>query len=186
MVFTKIKLTFSSFKVSVTCGEQETILKSNKYENAKINFQGNYKIYEEGDYKITITDQAGNITTQTISEANLDFSAPWLKVEGNPTIWQNTDAAITVTSFDEDSKIKAMTLDGEEQEIKQNDEGDYYFTFAATKNQTVVVATYDEADNMTAQVVKVTKIDKEIPTIQIEPSAIWHKDGYRNMKERIN
>ncbi|WP_181899179.1 S8 family serine peptidase [Lachnotalea glycerini] len=169
-------------KVSVTCGEQETILKSYKYENAKINFQGNYKIYEEGDYKITITDQAGNITTQTISEANLDFSAPWLKVEGNPTIWQNTDAAITVTSFDEDSKIKAMTLDGEEQEIKQNDEGDYYFTFAATKNQTVVVAAYDEADNMTAQVVRVTKIDKEIPTIQIEPSAIWHEDGYRNMK----
>jgi len=79
-----------------------------------------------------------------------------------------------------------MTLDGEEQEIKQNDEGDYYFTFAATKNQTVVVAAYDEADNMTAQVVKVTKIDKEIPTIQIEPSAIWHEDGYRNMKERIN
>ncbi|PXV91099.1 hypothetical protein C8E03_104107 [Lachnotalea glycerini] len=168
-------------KVSVTYQGKESILSNFEYEKAKFNYKGNYKIFENGDYIVTITDQAGNITTQSISEANLDFSAPWLKVEGNPIIWQNTDAAITVTAIDEDSKIEKMTLNKKEQTFTIDENGEYHFTFTATKNQKFIVAAYDKSGNVTAQVVQVTKIDKEIPTINTVLDTKWKQDGYRIM-----
>ncbi|MFA9379250.1 MAG: S8 family serine peptidase [Lachnotalea sp.] len=168
-------------KISVTFEDQETVLKEYAYEKAKDTYQENYKIYKDGSYIITATDQAGNITTQTIAEGNLDFSAPWLKIEGNPTIWQNTDATITVTAYDEDSEITKMILDGIEQNFSKNEDGEYVFSFVATKNQDFLVAAYDESKMVTATKVKVTKIDKEFPTISTELALAWSDDGYRNM-----
>lgn len=160
---------------------ESSLLVEYAYENAKINYQGNYKIKEIGDYEIIISDHAGNVVMQTISESNLDFSAPWLKVEGNPTIWQNTDATIQVTAFDEDSAIAKMTLNGKEQEFELNNQGEAVFAFTATKNEKFIVAAYDEANHATSQVIEVTKIDKEKPTIETVLTARWLEVGYRNL-----
>jgi hypothetical protein len=87
-------------------------------------------------------------------------------VEGNPDIWQNTDATITVTAMDDDSKIAEMTLDGVAQTISYRENGDAYYTLIADKNQEFEAAAKDESGNLTKQIIKVNKIDKEVPELE--------------------
>ncbi|MFA9379336.1 MAG: hypothetical protein ACERKZ_21715, partial [Lachnotalea sp.] len=168
-------------KVSVRYEDNEKTLKKYDYKDAKSRYKSNYKIYQKGEYTVSITDQAGNISTQTIAEANLDWSAPFLKVDDNPTIWQNTDATIRVSAIDEECAISSMTLDGKEQQFAINEKGEAYFTFIATKNQEYQAIAVDEAGNQTATMIKVTKIDKELPSLTALLDDRWNQDGYRIM-----
>lgn len=74
-----------------------------------------------------------------------------------------------------------MTLNGIEQEFELDSQGEAIFTFMVTKNEKFLVVAYDEANHATSQVIEVTKIDKEKPTLETLLTARWQEEGYRNL-----
>ncbi|WP_099468941.1 autotransporter outer membrane beta-barrel domain-containing protein [Konateibacter massiliensis] len=140
-----------------------------------------FTVRGNGIYRLKGADLVQNTaySNDTIEVKNLDGSMPTIRVEGNPTIWQNTDATLTIVATDADTKIATMTLDGMEQEILDSGSGEYSFTFDATKNQEFRITATDEAGNTITEVVKVTKIDKELPVLVATPASDWDSEGYR-------
>ncbi|MEH7115352.1 Ig-like domain-containing protein [Neobacillus niacini] len=99
---------------------------------------------ENGSFDFIATDEAGNVTVETITITNIDKTTPVITVNpynANPT---NEDVVVTVT-------INEGTLNATFHTFEQNGE----FEFVAT----------DDAGNVTRKTVSVSNIDKTPPTV---------------------
>ncbi|KEI84203.1 hypothetical protein N493_20240 (plasmid) [Clostridium botulinum B2 433] len=110
-------------------------------------------------------DNAGNLNDQSnefiIDNEDIDKEAPTLEVIGNPTDWINKDIILNVTAKD-NKKVRSITLpDGT---IINGDKT----TFTIKNNGTYKFMVEDEAGNKTTKEVVVNKIDKELPTVNVD------------------
>ncbi|MEH7248345.1 Ig-like domain-containing protein [Neobacillus niacini] len=106
--------------------------------------QTSHTFTENGSFSFIATDEAGNVTVETINITNIDKTAPVITVnpyDANPT---NKDVVVTVTTNEGKLNVTSHTFE-------QN--GD--FEFVAT----------DEAGNVTRKTVSVSNIDKTPPTV---------------------
>ncbi|KEI94947.1 hypothetical protein N496_18395 (plasmid) [Clostridium botulinum A2B3 87] len=109
-------------------------------------------------------DNAGNLNDQSnefiIDNEDIDKEAPTLEVTGNPVDWTNKDIILNVTAKD-NKKVKSITLPNGK--VVNGDKT----TFTISKNGTYKFIVEDEAGNKTAKEVSVNRIDKELPTANI-------------------
>ncbi len=102
---------------------------------------------ENGSFDFVATDEAGNVTTQTVTITNIDKVAPVIIIEDYVKTPINQD--IIVTAF-----VNEGTLNASSHTFTENGS----FDFVAT----------DEAGNVSTQTVTITNIDKVAPAITIE------------------
>ena len=134
------------------------------------------KPIQAGSYKITVSDaktepgDIGNYAVETVSKefSIVDKTAPVIsEIEGNPTSWQNTNAALTFTVTDEGGTgLSTVTVTGgsyDEETALTAKNGTY--TVTAAKNGTYTITAADGAGNTAGETVSVTKIDKTAPTV---------------------
>ena len=118
-----------------------------------------YTISENGTYEFIVTDNVGNVATQTVIVNKIDKVLPELNVTGNPTEWQNTDAVLTISASDNLSGVDSVTVNGTD----ITDEVEYTISANGTYEFTVT----DNAGNMATQTVVVDKIDKTAPSVTV-------------------
>ncbi|MDD4035848.1 MAG: DUF5011 domain-containing protein [Bacilli bacterium] len=137
-----------------------------------------YKFRDEGDYRVVVTDKAGNSTTKTFA---IDKSEPNFKVDGNPKTWTNEDVTLTINASDNLGGLGLHTepysFDGgvnwQSSSIKK-----FY------KNQNVNIQIRDKAYNTCSGTIYITKIDKEAPIVTINGEKnIYLQAGIDEYKE---
>ncbi|AUM93738.1 TPA: hypothetical protein LA742_002885 [Clostridium botulinum] len=119
-----------------------------------------YTVSTNGTYIVEITDNAGNKTSKQIDISKIDKELPTIAVSGNPTEWTNNNVVLNITAKD-NIGVKAITLpDGK---VVNSDKAD----FIVNENGTYKFIVEDEAGNKSIKEIVVTKIDKELPLINI-------------------
>lgn len=103
-------------------------------------------VTENGIYTFRTRDHAGNETEESIEITNIDKVPPVITIEPYTTDWTNQDITVVATT-------DKGTLDQESYTFTENGS----FTFIAT----------DMAGNVTEEIVTITNIDKEPPTMII-------------------
>ncbi|APR02844.1 hypothetical protein CLQ_14088 (plasmid) [Clostridium botulinum Af84] len=110
-------------------------------------------------------DKAGNESEisefkLTIEDKDTDEEAPTLEVTGNPVNWTNKDVILNISAKD-NKKVKSITLPSGK--VISGDKT----TFTISKNGTYKFIVEDEAGNKATKEIVITKIDKELPTANI-------------------
>ena len=119
-----------------------------------------YEVSENSDYTFSVTDNAGNTATKTVTISCIDKTAPTLEVtyDNNPT---NKNITFSVFTSDNESGISAIILpDGSinyssSTQFEVSENGDYTFTVT------------DKAGNITTKTVTILNIDKTVPQLEI-------------------
>ncbi|MCC5439227.1 hypothetical protein AL714_16365 [Clostridium botulinum] len=128
--------------------------------NGTVITSNKYIVYTNGTYIVEVIDNAGNKTSKQIDISNIDKELPTIAVSGNPTEWTNKNVVLNITAKD-NKKVKSITLpDGK---IVNSDK----INFNVNKNGTYKFMVEDEASNKSIKEIVVTKIDKELPLINI-------------------
>ena len=119
-----------------------------------------YVVSTNGDYSFKAEDNAGNISSKTISINNIDKVAPSLSLQQDITAPTNTDVIISITSHDNLSGIKEVKLSNGV--IVENNE------YIVSQNGTYDFIAIDKAGNTTTKSISITNIDKVLPVITID------------------
>ena len=120
-----------------------------------------YTVTANGDYTFKVTDNSGNVTSQTISVTKIDRTNPTVTVSGNPTNWTNQNVTLTIAGADTQSGVKSITKpDGTVVNGSST-------TYTVTTNGNYTFKITDNVGNVTSQTVSVTKIDKTNPTATV-------------------
>ena len=108
-------------------------------------------VTENGNYQFRVTDEAGNVTEESVVVDKIDKVAPTLEISGNATDWTNQDVILTATVSDGIVEYFDGTnwIIGDSLTVTEN--GNYQFRVT------------DEAGNVTEESVVVDKIDKVAP-----------------------
>ncbi|AJD93015.1 hypothetical protein JMA_41100 (plasmid) [Jeotgalibacillus malaysiensis] len=113
-----------------------------------------------GTYTFEIQDNAGNVTTRSITVSNIDKSAPTGTVAQTPTTWTNGNVTLNLTGVSDTggSGVKQLELPN----------GNIVTTPTAshvvTANGTYTFEIQDNAGNVTTRSITVANIDKTSPT----------------------
>lgn len=154
-------------------------LKQTSMDKAKKNYQYSGKLTVKTNNIITFlaTDLAGNSVLKTVKINNIDKTAPTLTYKLSTTKATKGTVTVTITGTDlesgilnisylagskttEDFKTSAST------EIKLN--ASNTGSFKVTKNGTFTILINDNAGNQTIELVKVSNIDKTVPSLTLE------------------
>ncbi|NFA60322.1 hypothetical protein EXM63_02190 [Clostridium botulinum] len=119
-----------------------------------------YTVSNNGTYIVEVTDNAGNKTSKQIDISNIDKELPTIAVSGNPTEWTNNNVVLNISAKD-NKKVKSITLPSGK--VISGDKT----TLTISKNGTYKFIVEDEAGNKSTKEIVVTKIDKELPVINI-------------------
>lgn len=118
-----------------------------------------FSVQSNGSYVFTVTDYYGNTDTLRVSITKIDTTFPALEsVVGNPTDWTNKSITVSVKAKDLESGIQSIlhpdgsSILGATTNYSIHKNGDYIFIIM------------DNAGNRTETNVKVTRIDKIVPT----------------------
>ncbi|MBQ2967178.1 MAG: hypothetical protein IJE10_03530 [Clostridia bacterium] len=118
--------------------------------------QNTVTITENGTYTVLAVDEAGNQTSETVVVSFMDKQPPELQAVVQQT-WGKTNT-ITINATDSDSQVK---------DVKVNNALFNGSVYTATANGDVTVTVTDYAGNSTEQVVTVSKVDTEKPTVTV-------------------
>lgn len=116
-----------------------------------------------GTYSFQITDNAGNVTTKTITVSNIDKTAPVGTLSQTPTTWTSGNVTLNLTGV-ADSGGSGLKTSGN---IEKPDGTFVTGTSAShivTANGTYTFVIYDNVGNSTEKTITVTNIDKTAPT----------------------
>ena len=149
---------------NVTVDGKKVTLSNGKYE---------YKVSNNGTYKVVATDNVGNKKEQSVTVSNIDKTAPTLEVTKNPTSWTKSDVTLIIKAGDTASKLKNVTVDGTAITLDSNGQG----TYKVTKNGTYKVIATDTVGNTKEQSVTVSNIDKTGLTCEVEYSTTNPTNG---------
>ncbi len=132
-----------------------------------------YTVTQNGNYKIAVTDNAGNsaVWEQTIDQ--IDNDAPIITHNFSAAAgWVNHNVDISTTI--EKARDVVITKDGTEVAsltgIKQT-------TLTAEENAEYVITATDEASNVGTAVISVTNIDKTAPTATVSTADTWGREN---------
>ena len=115
--------------------------------------------------EIKVTDNAGNVTTETVEVTKIDKTAATLAVSGNATSWTNGDVVLTAAATDAESGIASI------QYCINGTCYDYTDSIVMSENGTVEIKVTDNAGNVTTETVEVTMIDKTVPGVIVNGNA---------------
>lgn len=174
-------------ELDITAKDDETGIKEIKINGQKVTAtidedktaKVKYPVTENGTINIEVTDEAGNVTTKTITVDKIDNKGPEVTITGNPENWTNKDATLHVKAKDDASGIQKVTItqvvDGKEESkdvnFTTNEDGSIDLDYTVDKNQTIKISVTDKAGNTTTKTIVVDKIDKEKPTLKA-PTAV--------------
>jgi hypothetical protein len=122
-----------------------------------------YTVTENGEYTISVTDNAGNVTQGTVQITNIDKTLPELTLTKAPTTPTNQDVVITATATDANGISKIVLPDNTEVN------GDTA-TYTVSENGTYSFKAIDSVGNIIEQSIEITNIDKDLPTLELAPS----------------
>lgn len=125
-------------------------------------------------YTVTVTDLAGNTTTQTVQETLLDQTAPTIyDVHRDTPIWSQY-AYHFFRAEDTASGIASVTVSDGEKTINYVKQEDGSYRFLVNINGTYTVTVTDNVGNTTRIVIRESLIDLTAPVIsQIIPQSEW-------------
>ena len=124
--------------------------------------EGEFITEQTGTYTFIAYDNVGNETKRTINVGNIDKTKPELELTKDTEKWTNEDIIITWKASDKESGLKEILLpDGN---ALQENEGEHY----AEKNGTYIFVAYDNVGNTEIKEVKVSNVDKILPTVTLE------------------
>jgi len=149
-------------KVQFTCNDTTSGV-ANAFDNKLLSDEG-----ANQSVTGTCTDNAGNITTTTVSGINIDKTAPTItatRTLANANGWNNTDVKIHYTCTDTLSGASCPMDD-----ILSNDGA----------NQSVTKSSTDRAGNTASITVSDINIDKTAPTITAERTPTANVNGWNN------
>ena len=139
---------------NVTVDGKKVTLSNGKYE---------YKVSNNGTYKVVVTDKVGNTKEQSVTVSNIDKTAPTIEVTKNPENLTKDDVTLTIKAEDKESGVNNVTVDGTAITLDSNGQG----TYKVTKNGTYKVVATDTVGNTKEQSVTVSNIDKTAPTLEV-------------------
>ena len=124
-----------------------------------------YTATTSGNYKVIVTTGSGNTaisnTYKVVKTNNNNYTLTITSVSGNPSSWTKGDATLKVNATASNGlHATAYSFDGGKTFQNSN-------TKQFTKNQEVNIVVRDKKNNKTTYKVKITKIDKTKPVINI-------------------
>ncbi len=122
--------------------------------------EGKITVVGNATVTITTTDEAGNVTTQTVVVDKIDKVAPTLNITGNAADW--TNQSITLTGTTSDDAVIYYSTTGNADDWTALGTG-----LIVDANGTYYFKAVDKAGNEVTQTVVVDKIDKAAPTLNI-------------------
>jgi hypothetical protein len=125
-----------------------------------------------GTYSFDVYDNAGNVTTKSITVSNIDKAAPTGVITASPTAWTNGNVTLTLNAADTGGsgvyRIKDQTGNFTTGSVD---------TFVATANGTYNFTVYDNAGNSQVVSYAVSNIDTGLPSATIGQSQTsWTKE----------
>ena len=123
-----------------------------------------YSASDNGEYKFTVIDKAGNSAETTVRVENIDRIAPAFTYELSPNKdgWSNDSILLKVIGSDENG-ISAYKVFLGEEEIKALEGG----VFQLFENGTYRIVVVDTVGNYSEAEITVGNIDKDVPTIAV-------------------
>lgn len=120
-----------------------------------------YKIVDNGSYNFSVTDNAGNTTTKTVSISNVDKTAPTISLVPNTTAWTSGNITLNVTATDSQSGVKSIkTPNGEV--IPGNS-----LSYSISKNGTYNFEAVDNLGNTSNKSITISNIDTTAPEVNL-------------------
>lgn len=122
---------------------------------------------ENGSYKVRFADKAGNMTIHTVTVTDIDNTAPEL----------------TVTTVEENNRVKATVTVNEPCTVTWGETGRHSFGAAGsheitfTQNGTFAITAVDAAGNESFKMVTVGSIDNDPPSISFDNGTIYVTEG---------
>lgn len=126
------------------------------------NKTGEFIAEQTGQYTFIAYDNVGNETKRTIYIGNIDKINPELTLSKNTEEWTNEDVIVTWETDDYESGFNNILLPNGNAEIEKNGQ------YNAEKNGTYTFVSYDNVGNSELQLVKISNIDKILPTVKLE------------------
>ncbi len=155
--------------VSVSDGETEIVLTANEQD------MYSFSVTENGTYIITAIDVLGNTSSQTIEEAQIDYTAPVIdSLTRHADGWQY-EAQYRFEVKDQQSGVaEVKILDENGEEIPYTQEGSLY-SFTLTYNTAFTIQASDTAGNSAQMEVNESHIDRVAPVLsdQIREEEGW-------------
>lgn len=123
-----------------------------------------YSASDNGEYKFTVVDKAGNSAETSVKVGNIDRVAPTFTYELSPNKdgWSNDSVLLKVIGSDENG-ISAYKVFFGEEELKPLDGG----VFQLFENGTYRIVVVDSVGNYSEAEITVGNIDKDEPTIAV-------------------
>lgn len=154
-------------------GVKEVKLVNPNSDSEIITGQDTYTVTQNGNYKIAVTDNAGNsaVWEQTIDQ--IDNDAPIITHNYSAAAgWVNHNVDISIT-IDKACDV-VITKDGTEVASLT---GITQTTLTAEENAEYVITATDEASNVGTAVISVTNIDKTAPTATVSTADTWGREN---------
>ena len=123
------------------------------------------------------TDNAGNVTSKSVSVTKIDNTAPTLTISGNPTTWAKSATLKAVVSDANGIKLTQYSFD--------NKTWTTGTSVTVTQNRTVYFKTTDNAGNVTSKSVAVTKIRTEEPKANLLSNGVSQIVGWDKEKGAV-
>ncbi len=150
-----------------------------KLENGSWVSSNKFTVEKNGNYMISVRDEAGNIETYTHTVSNIDKELPVVSHTVDVDTPTNSDVVITLKATD-NVEIKSITLpDKAVQDIGSNEAT---IPFTVVKNGTYTFKVLDTAGNITTYTVEIDNIDKNPAEIVASPSV----EGWTNQNIELN
>ena len=151
----------NEFNVSISSNDTLSGIKRIKTPNGSyINASSsNYTINNNGNYTFEVEDNAGNITSRTITVTNIDNTAPILNISKDTNEWTKDNINLTITATDSQSSIDRIKLPNGSFVSGGNT------NYLVTDNGTYTFEAYDVFGNKATNSITITNIDKTSPTI---------------------
>ncbi|MBR7119751.1 MAG: AIDA repeat-containing protein [Lentisphaeria bacterium] len=123
------------------------------------------------------TDNAGNVTSKSVSVTKIDNTSPTLTISGNPTSWAKSATLKAVVSDASGIKLTQYSFD--------NKTWTTGTSVTVTQNRTVYFKTTDNAGNVTSKSVAVTKIRTEEPKANLLSNGVSQIVGWDKEKGAV-
>ncbi len=171
-----ISLKYIAENVYISLNEN---IKVNIGEDGSVNIKVNINVNINGTYTFKLIDNAGNDFEKDVVVTKIDTTKPELSTEydDDNQAWTNEDIEIKLLPEDENSgvdKVEIIAVNGTATIIEKSDDGEYVYLANSSTNYKFRVT--DEAGNQTELEVRVTKIDKDNPSVEITQNAtgnVW-------------
>ncbi|MBP1994982.1 leucine-rich repeat domain-containing protein, partial [Paenibacillus eucommiae] len=141
---------------------------------------GSFAATVNGTYTVYARDEAGNESVEMITISNIDRNVPTINLTASPTTPTNGNVTITVGTDGTGSAIDGVKWATGSQVAAFFATGGQVLTggsFDATVNGTYTVYARDEAGNEAVEMITISNIDRNLPTVDLTASPTSSTNG---------